>query len=530
MIGNVKQCGGLVPPHCPNTLISNGKGTCSRSSHEAREKFSSLPRGIQRTIIAILLFIDSNLLGTSNGLGVLNLLDILVGGGLPDDLVWLLQIVESITAGFILVKVIFDDVPSSNVRTVGLILSPIFMVIVTFVTLDILLRGLDTGASFTLDLVSIITGTLTWSSTYLAIAIGLTLTYKVQRYGNFAQSELFMIGMYLSMIMIWTDYFFPMSSLSTTKDGVLTWSVLIFTLVLAFILTGLAGIIIDRLVYRGFRKSKATPQVMMIASLGVALILRALTYLRFGSSRNMFEPEGDWRMPSLRWEIPTTKLRLNLGDRTLEDGRTYTSWTCEETGIDESGEPILSRIVNEASKPAYELYDTTADCVTQATTNYAYYKGAVPFVIFSAVLLLMLLLNKTRLGRRMRAVADNPELAASSGINVERVHLSSAFLSAGISGMGGAIFAMTLRFSPETAFTLLLPSFAIIVLGTIGSIPGAIIGSIIVGFVRALSSPVLIGVGLPLGRSNYSRFRRGNALHLPRRHSNDYARGNRRCL
>ena len=134
----------------------------------------------------------------------------------------------------------------------------------------------------------------------------------------------------------------------------------------------------------------------------------------------MFEPEGDWRMPSLRWEIPTTKLRLNLGDRTLEDGRTYTSWTCEETGIDESGEPILSRIVNEASKPAYELYDTTADCVTQATTNYAYYKGAVPFVIFSAVLLLMLLLNKTRLGRRMRTVADNPELADSSGINVER--------------------------------------------------------------------------------------------------------------
>ena len=472
--------------------------------HEAREKFSNLPRGTRRVLIALFLFIDANLLGTSNGWGLLNLLDLIVGDGLPNDLVWLMQVIESITAGFILIKVLFDDIPSSNLRTACLILSPIFMVLVTFVTLDILLRGLDTGASFTLDLVSIITGTLTWSSTYLAIAIGLTLTYKVQRYGNFAQSELFMIGMYLSMIMIWTDYFFPLSSLSTTKDGVLTWSVLLFTLFAAFVLTGMAGVIIDRLVYRGFRKSKATPQVMMIASLGVALILRALTYLRFGSSRNMFEPEGDWRMPSLRWEIPTTKLRLNLGDRTLEDGRTYTQWTCEETGVDESGEPILSRIVNEASKPAYELYDTTADCVTQATTNYAYYKGAVPFVIFSSVILLMLLLNKTRLGRRMRAVADNPELAASSGINVERVHLSSAFLSAGISGMGGAIFAMTLRFSPETAFTLLLPSFAIIVLGTIGSIPGAIVGSIIVGFVRALSSPVLIGVGLPLGRSNYS--------------------------
>jgi neutral amino acid transport system permease protein len=473
--------------------------------HEARYKYSNLSRGTRRILIATILFVDANLLGTSNGIGILNIVDTILGDGIPNDLVWLLQVVESLTAGFIIIKVFFDDVPPSNFRTLALLTSPLFMIIFTFLTLDILLNGLGEGASFTLDLVSVATGTLTWSSTYLAIAIGLTLTYKVQRYGNFAQSELFMIGMYLSMIMIWSDYFFPLSSLSTTKDGVLTWSVLIFTLISAFILTGLAGVIIDRLVYRGFRRTKATPQVMMIASLGVALILRAMTYLRFGSGRNMFEPEGDWRMPNLRWEIPTTKLRLNLGDRSIDEGRTYTQWSCEQTGVDETtGEPILSRIVSEASKPAYELYDTTADCVTQATTNYAYYKGAVPFVIFSSVLLLMLLLNKTRLGRRMRAVADNPELAASSGINVERVHLSSAFLSAGISGMGGAIFAMTLRFSPETAFTLLLPSFAIIVLGTIGSIPGAIVGSIIVGFVRALSSPVLIGIGSPLGRSNYS--------------------------
>ena len=473
--------------------------------HEARHKYSNLPRGVRRILIATILFVDANLLGTSNGIGLLNIVDTILGGGIPDDMVWLLQVVESLTAGFIIVKVFFDDVPPSNFRTIALLASPLFMILVAFLTLDILLIGLGEGASFTLDIVSVATGTLTWSSTYLAIAIGLTLTYKVQRYGNFAQSELFMIGMYLSMIMIWSDYFFPLSSLSTTKDGVLTWSVLIFTLIAAFVLTGLAGVIIDRLVYRGFRRTKATPQVMMIASLGVALILRAVTYLRFGSGRNMFEPEGDWRMPNLRWEIPTTKLRLNLGDRSIDEGRTYTQWTCEQTGVDETtGDPILSRIVTEASKPAYELYDTTADCVTQATTNYAYYKGAVPFVIFSSVLLLMLLLNKTRLGRRMRAVADNPELAASSGINVERVHLSSAFLSAGISGMGGAIFAMTLRFSPETAFTLLLPSFAIIVLGTIGSIPGAIVGSIIVGFVRALSSPVLIGIGSPLGRSNYS--------------------------
>ena len=142
--------------------------------------------------------------------------------------------------------------------------------------------------------------------------------------------------------------------------------------------------------------------------------------------------------------------------------------------------------------------------MTELTANYTYYSAAMPFVIFASVGLLLLLLTKTRLGRRMRAVADNPELAASCGINVERVHMTSAFLSAGISGIGGAIFAMTIRYSPETGFTLLLPAFAVIVLGTIGSIPGAIVGAVIIGFVRSVSSPILMGIGSPLERSNYA--------------------------
>ena len=492
----------------------------------------------KRAIIVSILFLDSLIFGLTYGKGLLNFVDTLLLDKLPTDLIWLMQIIESITAGFIVVKMFFDDIPKSNLRTALIFLSPIFLIMVVFVTLEALLQGLETRATITLDLISISTGTLTWASTYLAIAIGLTLTYKVQRYGNFAQSEFFMIGMYLAMILVWSDYFVPMYD--APRDGVLTWSVLCWTLLGAFVLTGIAGIIIDRLVYRGFREENASPQVMMIASLGVALILRALTYLRFGSSRNMFEPDSDWRMPTMRWELPTTKFRFNLGDRNLNSaepfwdsngngiydrgnngllesftdldgdnrwdaGQSYNHYNCEQTGINEAtGEPILSRIVSEDSRPFFELYDTNIDCITQATTNYAYYKGIVPVVIFSSVAILLLLLTKTRLGRKMRAVADNPELAASSGINVEQIQLTSAFLSAGISGLGGAIFAITLRYNPETAFTLLLPSFAVIVLGTIGSIPGAIVASLIVGFVRALSSPVLIGIGSPLGRSNYT--------------------------
>ena len=506
---------------------------------QIQQKFNELPTLNRRLLLTLFLFFDSLVLGLTYGNGSLNLLDVILLDKLPTDLIWLLQLLESISAGFLVIKIVFDDIPPSAFRTLAIFLSPLFMVGIVFLTLEILLQGLDTQATITLDLISISTGTLTWASTYLAIAIGLTLTYKVQRYGNFAQSEFFMIGMYLAMIMVWSDYFVPLYD--APKDGVLAWSLLFWTLLGAFIFTGIAGIIIDRLVYRGFREQKASPQVMMIASLGVALILRALTYLRFGSSRNMFEPDSDWRMPTMRWELPTTKFRFNLGDRTqgvnsaepfwdangngvydrgsnglfesfidldgdnrYDFARTYNNYICEQTGIDESGEPILSRIISEVKKPFFEMYDTNVDCVTGATTNYAYYKGIVPAVIFSSVALLLLLLTKTRLGRKMRAVADNPELSASSGINVERVQLTSAFLSAGISGLGGAIFAMTLRYNPETAFTLLLPSFAVIVLGTIGSIPGAIIASLIVGFVRALSSPILIGIGGPLDRSNYT--------------------------
>ena len=507
---------------------------------QIRENYNQLSTLNKRVFLALFLFFDSLFLGLSYGYGGLNFLDIILLDKLPTDLIWLLQILESISAGFLVIKIFFDDIPPSRIRTLGIFLSPLFMLGVIFLTLEALLQGLETRATITLDLISISTGTLTWASTYLAIAIGLTLTYKVQRYGNFAQSEFFMIGMYLAMVMVWSDYFVPLYD--APKDGVLTWSLLSWSLLAAFILTGFAGIMIDRLVYRGFREQRASPQVMMIASLGVALILRALTYLRFGASRNMFEPDSDWRMPTMRWELPTTKFRFNLGDRTqglapaepfwdangngiydrgtnglfesftdldgdnrYDSAQTYNHYNCEQTGIDETtGEPILSRIVSEVSKPFFEMYDTNVDCVTGATTNYAYYKGIVPAVIFSSVAILLLLLTKTRLGRKMRAVADNPELAASSGINVERVQLTSAFLSAGISGLGGAIFAITLRYNPETAFTLLLPSFAVIVLGTIGSIPGAIIASLIVGFVRALSSPILIGIGSPLGRSNYT--------------------------
>ena len=173
------------------------------------DRWHSLSRGQRRTAIALLILIDANI-GLLYGSGLLDQFDSISGGKIPNDMVWLLQAIESISGGFFLVKILFDDVAASWPRSIGIALSPLFILFIVGMTLDNLFKGLDDDARITLDLISISTSTLTWSSTYLAIAVGLTLTYKVQRYGNFAQSELFMMGMYLSMVMVWSDYFFPL--------------------------------------------------------------------------------------------------------------------------------------------------------------------------------------------------------------------------------------------------------------------------------------------------------------------------------
>ena len=345
-------------------------------------KWNDLSRGQRRTVLALLIILDANM-GLLKGWGLLNLVDSLVGGNIPNDMVWLLQVLESISGGFLAVKILFDDVPESWLRSIAIAVSPLFILFMVGLSLDNLFKGLNDDVRLTLDLVSIGTSTLTWSSTYLAIAVGLTLTYKVQRYGNFAQSEFFMLGMYLSMVMVWSDYFFPMYD--APLDGTLAWSVLLWTLAAAFVLTGAAGIIIDRLVYRGFRKKEASPQVMMIASLGVALALRAITYLRFGAGKKMFEPDADWRVPTLRWDIPTQKLRLNLGVRDLEEGDTYTHGPTIGECTDVDGDGVLEAQVSETSKPLFDLYNAANDCVTEATTGYAYYKGAIPVLVLSLI-------------------------------------------------------------------------------------------------------------------------------------------------
>jgi ABC-type branched-subunit amino acid transport system permease subunit len=381
------------------------------------------------------------------------------------DLKWLLLGLEMLSGGLVLIHVVLNSV-SDRWRATATILTPIVLAVFGFVILEIALSGIGRSAKINLNLASVGFSGLYWAAAYLTVAIGLTLTYKIQRFGNFAQAEMVLVGAYVALTLMWSDRFFSVSD--APADESLNWSLYIWAAVAAFIVTGLLGLVTDRVVYKHLRGKLASAQVMMITSLGVAMVIRAVLYMRYSARTFRFVPDRDWRVSDARFELPTERIQVTLGERV--DSGLFT--------------------IAENVRP----YGAT------------YTKSLLIIGIFGAVLLMVYLLHRTRYGRQMRAVADNPDLSASSGINVERVYGTSAFLSAGISGFGGALLAAILPINPELGISLLLPAFAVIVLGTIGSLPGLVIGALIVGLVRAISDPLLIGAGNALDRPTASGF------------------------
>ncbi len=105
-----------------------------------------------------------------------------------------------------------------------------------------------------------------------------------------------------------------------------------------------------------------------------------------------------------------------------------------------------------------------------------------------------LLLQRTRIGKAMRAVSDNRDLAASSGIDVDRVVLVVWVLGGSLATLGGVLFALselsgTVQY--EMGFKLLLLMFAGVILGGLGTAYGALLGCLIVGILVQLSTLVL---------------------------------------
>ncbi|HET6366438.1 MAG TPA: branched-chain amino acid ABC transporter permease [Pseudomonadales bacterium] len=121
---------------------------------------------------------------------------------------------------------------------------------------------------------------------------------------------------------------------------------------------------------------------------------------------------------------------------------------------------------------------------------FAFSKARVIACLFAAAItaLAFLFLQKTRLGKAIRAVSQSREVAQVCGINVHRIHLLAFGLASALAAAGGTLMTVMVAIQPEMGAVYTFKSFLVIVLGGAGNYPGALLGGLLLGLVEQLAS------------------------------------------
>jgi len=204
----------------------------------------------------------------------------------------------------------------------------------------------------------------------------------------------------------------------------------VIMLPLAMALTALLAVAIDKAFYKPLRAHGVKPIVLVIGSLGVTLMLQGLIRLFAGTSGQNLYMAGE-RKEIYRLALPFENVRA----------------------------PIV------ITEPQVILFILTLICVVG----------------------LHLFLNRTRLGKAMRAMSDNPDLARASGINTNHIVAVTWVIAGGLAAIAGTLLALDVTFKPDLSFFLLLPIFAAAIVGGVGHPYGAIAGGFVVGFAETLA-------------------------------------------
>lgn len=118
-------------------------------------------------------------------------------------------------------------------------------------------------------------------------------------------------------------------------------------------------------------------------------------------------------------------------------------------------------------------------------------RGIAALISLAVIVLFTLLVNRTRLGKSLRAAADNPVASSYMGIDVNRAYRLAFALGTCITAMAGGLLATNYPFHPFVGLEFVIIMYAGVVLGGMGSITGAFWGGMVIGLVQQLSSLVL---------------------------------------
>jgi branched-chain amino acid transport system permease protein len=273
----------------------------------------------------------------------------------------------------------------------------------------------------------VINGLVT-GSLFALIALGYSMVYGIIELINFAHGDLFMLGSYLALTLI--------GLLSLSGAGtLLTMLGIAFLIVACAAFCGALNYSVDYIVYRPLRRApKLAP---LVSAIGVSFIFMNLGLFWGALPMDVF---GLGQAPAANKNVPNLIVNINL------------------LGGDEG------------------LRFTLKDLVVLAVT--------IPLMVS-----LTFFVKFTKLGKAMRATAQNPTAAQLMGIDINHVIGATFVIGGTLAGSASVLYALhvnTIGF--QMGFQNGLYAFTAAVLGGIGSIPGAVMGGLVIGLVRSLGS------------------------------------------
>ncbi len=304
---------------------------------------------------------------------------------------------------------------------------------------------------------------LTVSAIYALVALGYTMVYGVLRLINFAHSEIFMIGTFGALSAI--DVF----GFKHPYSGIALVGVLLVCLVTAMVASGAAAVVLERVAYRPLR-AEPWPwlgRVTLKAGTGLPQRpgLRSIKVVLKWFSGLMTRRGTSSRLAALISAIGASVFLQEV----------FADWVIPHffqagSGRDTVG---ISRIMNKDSLFHIGSGDVRNDKV----------------IIFGASIVMMLMLdrfvNGTKLGRGIRATAQDPETAVLLGVNIDRIVMVTFLVGGLMAGAAGFFFAL---FYEQTKFNigflLGIKAFTAAVMGGIGNLRGALIGGFVLGLVE----------------------------------------------
>lgn len=362
----------------------------------------------------------------------------------------------------------------------------LILVVVLALVVGRVLYLVGTGESYTWAyFVGALLSSLQLGSLYALIALGYTLVYGIIRLINFAHGEVFMVGAFSSYFLFAnTPYALPWALFAAAlasagfmyalnlwrgkltdplvlgggalafagftyalSSGTLNW---VAALLLGMLITGVVGILLDRVAYRPLR---GAPRIsLLITAIAMSFFLQNAGLLLFTGNQTPYRPDTT---------IPAA-LQFSVA------GTPVTSWT------------------------QFLQFPVAGNTV---------YSSAMVILILAVTLILVvaltLFVSRTRLGKAMRATAQDPEVAQMMGVNVNRVIATTFFLGSMLAAAAGVLWGLNFGSLTQPAVFGILPglkAFAAAVIGGIGSLPGAVIGGLLLGFLENFVPAMFSGV------------------------------------